>query len=99
MDNDTYDVETKNQIILEFGEHRKTVDSLSHKNKYNKIITLREREVLLLLSNGDSAKIVADKLNISLTTAISHRKNLIQKFQVKNTTHLIKIAVLANIIS
>jgi len=63
-----------------------------------KKITLREKEVLLLLSNGDSSKIIAQKLNISETTAITHRKNLIHKFQVKNTAHLIKVAYLFRII-
>ena len=42
--------------------------------------------------------IIATKLNISETTAISHRKNLMQKLHVKNTAELIKIAVKENII-
>lgn len=62
------------------------------------IITIREKEVLQLLSDGDSSKIIADKLHISETTAITHRKNLIQKLKVKNTAHLIKIAVQSKII-
>ena len=68
------------------------------RNVNNFQITKRELEVLQLLSNGDSSKIIADKLYISETTAITHRKNLIQKLRVKNTAHLIKIAVLARII-
>lgn len=71
---------------------------LKKKNNIH-IITLREKEVLELISNGDSSKIIAGKLNISETTAITHRKNLIQKLHVKNTAQLIKVAVLAKIIA
>ncbi len=56
-------------------------------------ISRREQEVLGLIANGFSSKEIADILFISNHTAISHRKNLIEKFKVKNTAHLIKKAV------
>lgn len=52
-------------------------------------ITPREQEVLKLIAHGYSAKQIADKLFISIHTAINHRKNLIEKFGVKNTAELI----------
>ncbi|MBP0904198.1 response regulator transcription factor [Mariniflexile gromovii] len=55
-------------------------------------ISPREKEVLQLIADGYSSKEIASKLYISNHTAISHRKNLIEKFQVKNTAHLIKKA-------
>ncbi|WP_206604224.1 LuxR C-terminal-related transcriptional regulator [Aquimarina sediminis] len=55
-------------------------------------ISSREEEVLKLIADGFSSKQIADKLFISNHTAISHRKHLIQKFQVKNTAQLIKVA-------
>ncbi len=55
-------------------------------------VTRREKEVLILIADGLSAKEVANKLFISIHTAINHRKNLISKFQVKNTAQLIKVA-------
>ena len=61
-------------------------------------VTFREIEVLQLLSDGDSSKMIAGKLHISETTAITHRKNLIKKLNVRNTAHLIKVALLSNII-
>lgn len=57
-----------------------------------KIISPREREVLSLVADGFSSKQIADKLFISNHTAITHRKNLIEKFKVKNTAQLIKRA-------
>ena len=45
-----------------------------------------------MVADGYSSKQIADKLFISNHTAISHRKNLIEKFKVKNTAQLIKRA-------
>ncbi|MBN2486394.1 MAG: response regulator transcription factor [Bacteroidales bacterium] len=55
-------------------------------------VTKRESEVLNLIGKGLIAKEIARNLNISVTTVISHRKNLISKLQVKNTAELIKQA-------
>ncbi len=52
----------------------------------------REMEVLKLIGCGYSSKEIACKLFISNHTAISHRKNLIRKFGVKNTAQLIREA-------
>ena len=57
-----------------------------------KPISQREEEVLKLIADGYSSKQIADRLFISNHTAISHRKHLIEKFQVKNTAQLIKKA-------
>lgn len=55
-------------------------------------ITKRELEVLELIGKGLTAKGIANHLNISIHTAISYRKNLISKFQVRNTAELMKQA-------
>ncbi|KZS38247.1 hypothetical protein AWE51_19040 [Aquimarina aggregata] len=55
-------------------------------------ISSREEQVLKLIADGFSSKQIADKLFISNHTAVSHRKHLIEKFEVKNTAHLIKKA-------
>jgi len=57
-----------------------------------KPISAREEEVLKLIADGYSSKQIADRLFISNHTAITHRKHLIEKFQVKNTAQLIKKA-------
>jgi DNA-binding CsgD family transcriptional regulator len=58
----------------------------------SQIISPREIQVLQLIADGFSSKQIANQLFISNHTAISHRKHLIEKFQVKNTAQLIKKA-------
>jgi DNA-binding CsgD family transcriptional regulator len=67
-------------------------NSGSHPKEMYGEISGREHEVLQLIATGLSSKEIADKLFISNHTAISHRKNLIEKFNVKNTAELIKEA-------
>ena len=55
-------------------------------------ISRRELEVLKLLAKGLIAKQIALKLSISTNTVISHKKNLISKFNVKNSVELVKCA-------
>ena len=54
------------------------------------LISPREREVLHLIAYENTAKEIAQKLYISNHTAISHRKNLMQKLSVKNTAGLVR---------
>jgi DNA-binding NarL/FixJ family response regulator len=56
------------------------------------VITKREKEVLLLISDGLTNTAIADKIFISVTTVDTHRKNLLRKFEAKNTATLIKLA-------
>lgn len=56
------------------------------------VITRREKEVLELIAEGLTNNEIADKLFISSTTVDTHRKNLLTKFEVRNTATLIKLA-------
>lgn len=58
-------------------------------------VSKREKEVLQLIADGFSSKQIADRLFISNHTAITHRKNLIKKFKVKNTAQLISRTIRA----
>ena len=56
-------------------------------------ISKREMEVLHLISDGFTNNEIANKLFTSRRTVETHRKNLIEKTDTKNTAHLIKYAV------
>ena len=52
-------------------------------------LTLRERAVLDLLKTGKPNKVIAHKLNMSLSTAKVHVHNIIRKLKVKNRTEAV----------
>lgn len=56
------------------------------------ILTRREKEVLELIAEGLTNAAIAAKLFISVTTVDTHRKNLLAKFDARNTASLIKTA-------
>ena len=63
------------------------------------VLTRREVEVLKLIADGLTHQEIAEKLFISSWTVDSHRKNLLLKFNAKNTAILVKTAVTSGIIS
>ncbi|MBK6993188.1 MAG: response regulator transcription factor [Chitinophagaceae bacterium] len=69
--------------------------ALSLRSKDNNdapVITRREKEVLELIAEGMTNNEVAQKLFISPSTVDTHRKNLLVKFDAKNTASLIRLA-------
>lgn len=54
-------------------------------------ITRREKEVLMLISEGKTTIEIADQLFISPHTVESHRKNLMEKFQTKSTASVVNL--------
>jgi DNA-binding NarL/FixJ family response regulator len=55
-------------------------------------LTNREKEILLLLKQGKTTQEVSDILFLSFLTVQTHRRNLLNKFQVNNLMELINIA-------
>ena len=55
-------------------------------------ITKRERDILYLLAHEYTTDMIAGELYISSHTVISHRKNLLEKMDVKNVAGLIRKA-------
>lgn len=70
---------------------RKTDDELP-------IITRREKEILFLVGDGLTNAEIAEKLFISIPTVNTHRKSLLNKFNVNNTASLIRLAAKLNLI-
>jgi len=56
-------------------------------------VTYRQKQILQLLSEGYTAKEIAATLFISHHTVISHGTVLKVKFNAKNCTHLVAIAI------
>jgi DNA-binding NarL/FixJ family response regulator len=90
--------DSRNEII---GSIQKLIGSehLSDNQKQQETLSEREIDVLKLLVEGNANKEIADKLNISTHTVISHRKNISQKTGIKSVSGLTIYAVVKNIIS
>jgi len=60
-------------------------------------LTEREVDVLRLMGNGDSNKIIAESLGITLDTTKKHVRNVIEKMQARSRTHAAIIAAQAGL--
>lgn len=58
----------------------------------NSILSRREREILILITDGYTSQEIAELLYISPRTVDKHRANLLQKLNVKNTAGLVRYA-------
>ena len=52
------------------------------------LLTKRETEILKLIVRGNLNKQIADKLNISLNTVLTHRKNILSKTSIRTVSGL-----------
>ncbi len=65
----------------------------------NKELSVRETDVLQLIVKGITNKEIADKLNISLNTVLTHRKNITSKLGIKTVSGLTFYAIMNGLIS
>lgn len=63
-----------------------------HFDEANVTFSKRETDIVRLLGDGLSTQEVADKLFLSYYTIETHRKNLLNKFNLHNTAELVKYA-------
>lgn len=82
------------QIVM--AELTKTKEEKIKENP-RKYLTKRELDVLKLIVEEKSNSEIADELFISIRTVDAHRRNLLQKLDVKNVVGLIKFALNNNI--
>ena len=59
----------------------------------NNPLSERENEIVLQLANGLDTNQIAEKLFISEGTVRTHRKNILQKTEARNSVHLVRMAV------
>jgi DNA-binding NarL/FixJ family response regulator len=62
-------------------------------------LSRRELEILGLLAEGKSNKVIADELCISIKTVEKHRTNIMQKLEIHNIVDLVKYAIKHGIIN
>lgn len=86
----------KSLLSLEQGAHPhgRSLPMPSHMATVPKILSDREIEVLALIVKGYINKEIADKLNVSLSTIVTHRKNITEKLSRKSVGALTIYAVM-----
>jgi DNA-binding NarL/FixJ family response regulator len=57
------------------------------------VLSAREREVMQLLAEGNSAKKIASDLYVSIKTVETHRQRIMEKLDIRNLADLIKFAI------
>jgi Response regulator containing a CheY-like receiver domain and an HTH DNA-binding domain len=83
-------------IVMDSLVQQKQNEQQPDENGYE--LTKRELDVLVQIAKGLMNKEIADKLNISIHTVISHRKNITRKTNIKSVAGLAMYALMNNLI-
>ena len=59
----------------------------------NELLSKREREVLMMLAEGQSLKDIASRLNLSVKTVDAHKYKIMHKLDLHNRSELIRYAI------
>ena len=86
------DTRTASQVINRYLEMGKLVDENAFKG-----LSLREKEVLALVAEGDSNKEIGAKLNLTEITVRNYVSNILNKLQLRNRIELAKFAFVHNL--
>lgn len=68
------------------------IHSLQFSERRNKVLTEREKEILLLIKVGKLSKEISELLQISINTVNRHRQNILQKLSVTNSIEAVNAA-------
>jgi RNA polymerase sigma factor (sigma-70 family) len=80
---------TAAKILNEFAKQR----SDEPREKAHKSLTAREREVLMLLTQGSTNKEIASSLGISENTVKNHLRNILEKLHLENRVQAAAFAI------
>lgn len=62
-------------------------------------LSRREKEIFIMLADGQSLRMIAEKLHISLKTVEAHKYNICNKLQTSSLSELTKIALRGGLIT
>ena len=88
-------------IRISHGEYSEYVHTFHSQDKLystKDLLSLREKEILNLVADDCDTKEIAERLFISTATVGNHRSNMIEKMGARDTTALVQLAKMAEII-
>ena len=96
----------KGEIFLSPAVSVKVVESLvSRQSTPNKIgpspfdqLTARQREILQAIAEGHTAKVIAEKMNLSINTVETHRTNIMNRLNIHDLAGLVRYAISKGVI-
>lgn len=74
-------------------EARKIIENKVNQEKTLPSLTKREKQLIELLAQGKTTNKIAEELFLSKFTVDTYRKNLLQKFNVKNSSELLVLLI------
>ena len=90
-----FSTEVSNRLISSYIKKDKNAFS---KKLTNNSLTTKEIEVLKIASDGHTNSEIAKMLCINKRTIESHKRNILQKLNTKNTTESVKYAIIEGLI-
>ena len=87
---DISDIKFDNKVKIKIFTKDKTLFSLSNDNFQERVdrLTNREREIVKLLCQNLSSKLIANSLYISRHTVDTHRRNILKKLEIADTRQI-----------
>lgn len=88
------------KVILAMHGHKghRAQEMAPHQLQKEPPLSSREIEVAVLLAKGLINKEIADRLNISVTTVITHRKNIMEKLHARSLADIIVFVVMNGLV-
>ncbi len=86
-------------MMMRAGHYQRQAHGIQpYKATSKKELTMREKEVLMCVVKGLINKEIAEALHISMTTVITHRKNITDKLNIKSVAGLTLYAIVHGLV-
>lgn len=88
-------------IRISYGKNNEFVRTFHSQDKLHSnkdLLSIREKEILTLISDDCDTREIAERLFISTATVGNHRSNMIERMGARDTTALVQLAKMARMI-
>ncbi len=93
---------TRGETYLTPAISRQVIDSyvrrLAPGESPSEVLTPRQREILQLIAEGLSTKVIADRLHVSVKTVETHRSQLMERLDIHDVPGLVRYAIRVGLI-